>query len=123
MTRKRPLVTRGGRDAERGLELPSPRVKVLRQDLAVPVERILGETSSLAGHLLQMTLVFVLLLACIYVLRILVVLVLSPGEYLRELLALADTYAVLLGTIGYATWMSIDMFFLLKQRGASRKRT
>jgi hypothetical protein len=87
------------------------------------VERILGETSSLAGHLLQMTLVFVLLLACIYVLRILVVLVLSPGEYLRELLALADTYAVLLGTIGYATWMSIDMFFLLKQRGASRKRT
>jgi hypothetical protein len=119
--RKRPLVTRRGRDAERGLELPSPRVKDLRQDLAVPVARILGDASSLARHLLLMTSVFVLLLACIYVLRILVVLVFSPGEYLRELLALVDTYAVLVGTIGYVTRMSIDMFFLLKQRGAPQK--
>ncbi len=85
--------------------------------------RILGEASSLASHLLQMTLVFMLLLACIYILRILVVLLFSPGEYLRELLALADTYAVLLGTIGYVTWMGIDMFFLLTQRGPPLKRT
>ncbi len=123
VTRMRPLVTGRGTDAERGLELPSARVKDLHQDPGVPVARIFGDASSVARHLLQMTLVFMLLLACIYIPRILVVLLFSPGEYLRELLALVDTYAVLVGTIGYVTWMGIDMFFLLTQRGPPLKRT
>lgn len=84
------------------------------------IARLLGEAYPLACHLIRMTLLFVLLLACIYWLRIVVALVFSPGEYLRGLLALADTYAVLLGTIGYVIWMSLYLFFLMRERGERR---
>ncbi len=76
------------------------------------ITRILGDAGYLLCHLLQMTLVFVALVAAIYALRTSVALIFSPGEYLRKLLALADTYAVLLGTIGYGVWISLDLFFL-----------
>ena len=65
---------------------------------------------------LRTTLLFVLSLGCIYLLRMLVVMLFSPGEYLRELLEVVDTYAVLLGTIGYVAWIGIDILFLAKER-------
>ncbi len=84
------------------------------------IARLLGDAYSRARHLLQMTLLFVLLLACIYALRTLVVLMFPPGEYLRDLLDLVDTYAALAGTIGYVAWMSVDLFFLMKEQWRRR---
>ncbi len=81
---------------------------------------VLGDAAVWACHLLRTTLLFLLLLGCIYFLRVLVVMVFAPGEYLRELLEVVDTYAVLLGTLGYITWMSVDAFFLMKERGRRR---
>lgn len=103
----------------------SPEVPGVEQRSGVaggrdPIARILGEAYPLACHLLRMTLLFVLLLACIYVLRTLVVLMFPPGEYLRNLLDLVDTYAALAGTIGYVAWISADLFFLMQEQWRRR---
>jgi len=84
------------------------------------IGRILGEAGYMLRHILRMTLVFVALLAAIYFLRTLAVLIFSPGEYLRKLLEVVDTYAVLVGTTGYVVWIGIDLVFLLKERGGRR---
>lgn len=88
----------------------------------IQIGRMFGEAGYLLRHFLRMTLVFVTLLAAIYFLRTSVVLIFSPGEYLRKLLELVDTYAVLVGTIGYVVWIGIDMIFLLKERGDAGMR-
>lgn len=84
------------------------------------IARVLEDAYPPVGHLLQMTLLFVVFLACIYFLRTLVVLMFPPGEYLRKLLELVDTYAALAGTVGYVAWMSIDTFFLMQERRGRR---
>lgn len=82
--------------------------------------RVLEGACPLAGHLLRMTLLFVVFLGCIYSLRTLVALMFPPGEYLGKLLELVDTYVALVGTIGYVAWMSIDTFFLMQERRGRR---
>jgi len=80
------------------------------------VERFFGDTYPLARHLVQLTAIFILLLVCIYIARTIVPILFPPGEYLTKLLHVVDTYAALLGIVGYVIWLTLDMIFLLLAR-------
>jgi len=82
-----------------------------------PIERFLGDTYPFARHLVQLTVIFVLLLICIYIARNLIPLLFPPGEYITKLLHLVDSYAALLGIVGYTVWLTLDMTFLIIERG------
>lgn len=79
-------------------------------------ERFFGEKYPFARHLVQDTALFCLLLGCIYLMRQLVPLVFPPGETLSGILHLADSFAAILGTIGYAVWITLDLLFLILER-------
>lgn len=81
------------------------------------IELILGDTYPLARHIVQLTAVFVLLLLSIYIVRSLIFLLFPPGEFLTQLLHGIDTYAALLGIIGYVVWLTLDMVSLIIGRG------
>lgn len=87
-----------------------------------PIERFFGDTYPLARHLVQLTAVFALLLLCIFIARTLVPLLFPPGEYLTRLLHIVDTYASLLGIVGYTIWLTLDMVSLLIERVWKNKK-
>lgn len=80
------------------------------------LQRLFGGYYALVRHTFQTTLVFLVLLGCFFVARSAVPMLFPPGEFLGRLLHLVDVYAALLGTVGYFVWLSLDMFFLLRQR-------
>ncbi len=77
---------------------------------------LLGDYFDLVIHVLRATAVFIIVLGCIYVARTTVPKLFPPGDYLSQLLHLADSYAALLGTVGYVVWISLDMYLLLRER-------
>jgi len=80
------------------------------------LQRLFGEYYVLVRHTFQTTLVFLILLGCFFVARHAVPMLFPPGDFLGRLLQLVDVYAALLGMVGYFVWLSLDMFFLLRQR-------
>ena len=80
------------------------------------VKAFFGNAWPLVEHVVQMTAVFVVILACLFVARKVVPLLFPPGEFLSATLHAVDTYAALLGTIGYTVWLTLDMFGLLMRR-------
>src|SRR5690349_3442608 len=79
-------------------------------------QRFFGDTYPFARHLFQDTAVFCLLLGCIYFMRHLIPILFPAGETLSGLLHLADAYAAILGTVGYAVWITLDLVFLIIER-------
>jgi hypothetical protein len=77
---------------------------------------LLGGYADLVVHVLQSTVVFIIILGCIYVARLIVPRLFPPGDYTSNVLHLVDSYATLLGTVGYVVWLSLDMFSLLRER-------
>ncbi len=80
------------------------------------LRRLFGEYYALVRHTFQTTLVFLVLLGCFFIARNAVPMLFPPGEFLGPLLHWVDVYAALLGTVGYFVWLSLDMYFLLRQR-------
>ena len=77
---------------------------------------IFGSYLNLVVHVARSTLVFMIVLACIFIARKLVPRLFPPADYPSEALHLVDSYAALLGTVGYVVWLSLDMYFLFKER-------
>ncbi len=82
---------------------------------------IFGDYLDLVVHLLRATLVFIIVLGCIFVARLVVPRLFPPGDYISTVLHLVDSYAALLGTVGYVVWISLDMYFLLRERLVRKK--
>ena len=84
------------------------------------MERLLkilfGEYLPLVLHILQNTLVFMVILLCIYVVKRLVTYLFSKDEFVSILIHIVDVYAALLGLAGLSIWTSLDMYFLLRQQ-------
>ena len=80
------------------------------------LKAVFGSYLDFVVHIIRATLVFIIVLGCIYVARSIVPKLFPPGDYTSHALHLVDSYAALLGTIGYVVWLSLDMFFLLRQR-------
>jgi len=84
------------------------------------MERLLkilfGEYLPLVLHILQNTLVFMVILLCIYVVKRLVTYLFSEDEFVSILIHIVDVYAALLGLAGLSIWTSLDMYFLLRQQ-------
>jgi hypothetical protein len=77
---------------------------------------IFGSYLNLVVHILRATAVFIVVLGCIFVARKIVPMLFPPGDYISTVLHLVDSYAALLGTVGYVVWISLDMYFLLRER-------
>jgi len=77
---------------------------------------LFGDYLDLVVHIVRSTLVFVIVLGCIFVARLMVPRLFPPGDYTSKALHLVDSYATLLGTVGYVVWLSLDMFSLLRSR-------
>lgn len=77
---------------------------------------VFGTYAEFVAHIVRATLVFIIVLGCIYAARTVVPKLFPPGDYTSAALHLVDSYAALLGTVGYVVWMSLDLFFLLKGR-------
>jgi len=81
-----------------------------------PFKALFGDYLNLVVHVIRATLVFIVILGCIFVARLVVPRLFPPGDYISKALHLVDAYAALLGTVGYVVWISSDMYFLLKGR-------
>jgi len=57
-----------------------------------------------------------MLLLCLFVARHAVPLLFSPSETLAKVLYVIDGYAALLGIVGYAIWITLDMIAVLIER-------
>jgi hypothetical protein len=77
---------------------------------------ILGDYYDFVVHIVRSTLVFIIVLGCIFVARLIVPKLFPPGDYTSKALHLVDSYATLLGTVGYVVWLSLDMYFLIRER-------
>ena len=80
------------------------------------LKTIFGDYLHLVVHVVRSTLVFIIVLGCIFIARLIVPKLFPPGDYTSKALHLVDSYAALLGTVGYVVWISLDMYFLLKER-------
>ena len=78
--------------------------------------RLFGEYYVFVLHILRATAAFVIVLICTYVARTAVPMLFPPGEYLSAVLDLVDMYAALLGTVGYVVWITLDMYFMIRER-------
>lgn len=81
-----------------------------------PIEKLLGDAYPFARHIFQMTFLFTIILGCIWIARSLVPLLFPPGQFLNDFLHLVDSFASILGIVGYVVWLGLDLFFLLKER-------
>jgi hypothetical protein len=83
---------------------------------------IFGDYYNLVVHIVRSTLVFIIVLGCIFVARLIVPKLFPPGDYTSKALHLVDSYATLLGTVGYVVWLSLDMFSLVRERIKGNKQ-
>lgn len=79
-------------------------------------ETIFGDYLGLVVHVARHTLVFIVILGFMFIARQIVPKLFPPGDYTSAALHLVDSYAALLGTFGYVVWLSLDMYFLFKDR-------
>lgn len=86
------------------------------------LKAIFGDYLDLVIHIVRHTLVFVIVLACIFIARLIVPKLFPPGDYTSAALHLVDSYAALLGTVGYVVWMSLDMYYLFRKRVTKRDK-
>ena len=77
---------------------------------------LFGDYLDLVVHIVRSTLVFIIVLGCIFIARLVVPKLFPPGDYTSKALHLVDSYATLLGTVGYVVWISLDMFSLIRER-------
>ncbi len=80
------------------------------------LKRLFGSTYPLARHLAEITLLFLVLLVCLFVVRHAVPRFFAPSETLGRVLHVVDAYAALLGIVGYAIWITLDMVAIVVQR-------
>jgi len=80
------------------------------------LKRLFGSTYPLAKHLAEITCLFLLLLFCLFVVRQAVPLVFPSSESLGQILHIVDSYGALLGIVGYAIWITLDMIAILVAR-------
>ena len=80
------------------------------------LKAIFGDYLNFVVHIVRSTLVFIIVLGCIFIARLIVPKLFPPGDYTSKALHLVDSYATLLGTVGYVVWLSLDMFFLVRKR-------
>jgi hypothetical protein len=87
-----------------------------RSRLLAAIRSFFGDSYPLVEHIVQMTAVFIVMLGCLFIARKLVPLMFPPGEFLAAVLHAVDTYAALLGTVGYAVWLTLEMFSIVVRR-------
>lgn len=83
---------------------------------------IFGDYLNFVVHIVRSTLVFIIVLGCIFIARLIVPKLFPPGDYTSKALHLVDSYAALLGTVGYVVWLSLDMYFLIRERVTERNK-
>jgi hypothetical protein len=81
---------------------------------------IFGDYLNFVVHVVRSTFVFIIILGCIFIARLVVPKLFPPGDYTSRALHLVDSYAALLGTVGYVVWLSLDMYFLIRERVLER---
>lgn len=79
-------------------------------------KRIFGSAYPLARHFAVMTALFLAILVCLYVVRHAIPWFFPPGEMLAKILRVVDVYAALLGIVGYAIWVTLDITVVLIER-------
>jgi hypothetical protein len=77
---------------------------------------VFGSTYPLAKHLAEITAMFVMLLLCLFIVRHAIPFFFSTSEDLGRVLHIIDTYASLLGIIGYSIWVTLDFLAILIHR-------
>ncbi len=86
------------------------------------LKTIFGDYANFVVHIVRSTLVFIIVLGCIFIARLIVPKLFPPGDYTSKALHLVDSYAALLGTVGYVVWLSLDMYFLIRERVTKRNK-
>ena len=79
------------------------------------LDKAFGDRLPLVIQFVQTTLMFLVLLMGIALVRVAISLLFAPGDFIGMLLRIVDGYATLLALVGYVIWISLDMWFLLKQ--------
>ena len=77
---------------------------------------IFGNYSIFIIQFFRTTAVFLIVLSCIFVVRRTVPVLFPPGDFLAKFLHLVDLYVALLGTVGYVIWITLDMYFMTRER-------
>lgn len=77
---------------------------------------LFGQYLPLVRHIVQNTLMFLVLLICLFVVRSAIKLLFTESDFVVIVLHVVDAYAVLLGIIGFIVWTSLDMFLLLRHQ-------
>jgi len=80
------------------------------------IKGFFGHAYPLVEHVVQMTAVFVVILICLFTARKVVPVLFPPGEFLSVVLHAVDTYAALLGTVGYVVWLTLEMYSIVIRR-------
>ena len=80
------------------------------------LKRFFGSTYPLAKHLAEITCLFLVLLFCLFIVREAIPRLFPPSETLGQVLHVVDSYAALLGIVGYAIWITLDMIAIVVAR-------
>jgi len=97
--------------------------KTMMNDRRSFLRRLLGDSYPLAKHFAEITVLFLILLLCLFILRHTIPWLFPPGEKLTKVLHIVDAYAALLGTVGYGIWITLDMLAVLFERARAFART
>lgn len=77
---------------------------------------IFGDYLPLARHVAQNTAVFLTLLFFFFLVRTAVSYLFTEDEFVVKIIHIVDSYAALLGIVGYVVWTALDMYLLLRQQ-------
>ena len=80
------------------------------------LKRLFGSSYPLARHFAEITILFLVLLVCLFVVRHAIPAFFPPSETLWKVLHVVDSYAALLGIVGYAIWITLDIITVLIER-------
>jgi hypothetical protein len=88
------------------------------------LDRLFGGSRPFAEHIFQMTVIYLLLLLCLWITRRWASLLFPVSEQgmVATFAHFVDAYAAILATIGYVVWLSVDMVFLFIDRLKERKK-
>lgn len=70
----------------------------------------------MAKHIAEITALFLVILVCLFVVKTAIPWFFPPTEALGKVLRIVDAYAALLGIVGYAIWITLDIAVVLVER-------
>jgi hypothetical protein len=86
------------------------------------LDRLFGGSRPFAEHIFHMTMIYLLLLLCLWITRRWASLLFPEQGMVATFAHLVDAYAAIFATVGYVVWLSVDMVFLFIDRLKQRKK-